>query len=127
MKPASSAESPHARDALYQRRVARSLRESRARAGLSLRELARRAGTSHATLSAYEQARKSPAVTTYFRILEACGLAIDVETSPRIREHRGLDRGEELAQVLELAEAFPARHSRIMTYPPFGRKAVGTR
>ncbi len=110
------------RTELYQSEVARTLREARLKAGLSLRDLARRAGTSHATLSAYEQARKTPSAVTFLRILEACGLAVDVETSPRIRARRGLERGEELAQVLELAEQFPARHQRAMSYPRFGRK-----
>ncbi len=110
------------RTELYQSEVARTLREARLRAGLSLRELARRAGTSHATVSAYEQGRKTPSAVIFLRILEACDLAVDVETSPRIRARQGLDRGEELAQVLELAEQFPTRHQRAITYPRFGRK-----
>ncbi len=36
------------------------LERARLDAGLSLRELARRAGTSHVTLSAYEHGTKSP-------------------------------------------------------------------
>ena len=103
----------------YLQRMAATLREARAQAGLSLRQLAARAGTSHATLSAYEHGRKAPAVPTFFRILEACGQAVDIQLSPRIRERQGLPRGEELRQVLELAEAFPARRAQRLTYPKF--------
>lgn len=99
------------------------LRQARLSAGLSLRELALRAGTSHATLSAYEQGRKTPSVTTFLRILDACGQAVDVELSPRIRAADGLPRGEELQQVLLLAEAFPASHSDTIEFPPFRRSA----
>jgi transcriptional regulator with XRE-family HTH domain len=96
------------------------LREARARSGLSLRQLAQRAGTSHATLLAYENGRKVPAISTFLRVLEACGFAVDLNIAPRIRERDGLDRGDELAEVLLLAEQFPSRPSRRMTYPRFG-------
>ncbi len=96
------------------------LQQARLRSGLSLRQLAARAGTSHATLLAYENGRKVPAVSTFLRILEACGFAVDLHIAPRIRERNGLDRGEELAEVLLLAEQFPARPGRRMTYPRFG-------
>ena len=95
------------------------LAEARAHAQLSLRELAERAGTSHATLSAYEKGRKVPAVTTYLRILEACGNAVDVQLLPRIRERDGISRGEELASVLTLAAQFPASTSRHLELPVF--------
>jgi transcriptional regulator with XRE-family HTH domain len=99
--------------------VANTLRRARAEAGLSLRELARRAGTSHPTLSAYEQGRKMPSVETFVRILRACGYAVDFELSPRIRQSEGLERGAELEAALELAAEFPARHAAKLTYPRF--------
>lgn len=85
------------------------LAEARARAGLTLRALAARAGTSHATLAAYEAGRKTPGFATLQRILAACGFAMDIRLAPRIRERDGLPRGEELEQVLRLADAFPIR------------------
>lgn len=97
----------------------RLLIEARRRSGLSLRELARRAGTSHATLLAYEQGRKVPAITTWLRIMEAAGLAVDFHISRRIRERDGIDRGEELAAALRLAEQFPARLPRHLDAPRF--------
>jgi transcriptional regulator with XRE-family HTH domain len=98
------------------------LRRARERAGLSLRAAAERAGTSHATLAAYEARRKTPAVTTYLRLLHAYGYAADIELSPRVREVNGYLRGEELEAVLELAEQFPARHTKTLTCPRFGTR-----
>jgi len=99
--------------------VADKLRAARLEAGLSLRELARRAGTSHATLHAYETGSKSPSAATFLRILEACGFAVDLELRPRIRWQDGIYRGDELAAVLELAAEFPSRPRRRMDYPVF--------
>lgn len=48
-------------------------RQARLRAGLSLRELARRAATSNATLSAYETDAKDPRASTLMRVLAATG------------------------------------------------------
>ena len=99
--------------------IAHSLRNARQRAGLSLRALAQRAGTSHATLSAYEQGRKTPSAVVFLRILEACGNAVDIRLQPRIREADGIPRGEELAAVLKLAEQFPSSAERHLPLPPF--------
>ena len=51
-------------------------------AGLSQAELARRAGTSRPTVSAYEHGRKSPSLDTLMRLLAAAGYELDVR--PRI-------------------------------------------
>jgi transcriptional regulator with XRE-family HTH domain len=48
------------------------LRQARRAAGLSQRELARRAGTSSATLSRYESGAISPTVATLDRLLRSC-------------------------------------------------------
>ncbi len=95
------------------------LHRARQQSGLSLRGAASRAGTSHATLSAYEKGTKSPTTDTFFRILHACGLSADIELRPRIREFNGLPRGEELAQVLRLAAEFPANPARRPRQPIF--------
>lgn len=107
-------------DAQHAQAAAGLLTESRNRAGLSLREVARRAGTSHATLIAYERGTKTPSVVVFLRVLDACGFAVDFDLSPRIRWQDGIRRGEELAAVLGLAEQFPARISRHMNHPVFG-------
>lgn len=97
------------------------LRAVRRRAGLTLRELASRASTSHSTLAAYESGSKVPTVRTLDRIVTAAGFALDPSLAPRVRGRGSLTRGDELAAVLDLAEQFPARHARHMAYPPFPR------
>lgn len=97
------------------------LTAARTEAGLTLRELGELAGTSHSTLSAYEAGRKSPNVATLDRILRAAGFAADVNLHRRQRGSSELSRGAELAAVLELAAAFPARHEPTLQMPVFGR------
>lgn len=99
------------------------IRRCRREAGLTLRQLAELAGTSHATLSAYEHGRVVPGVDTIARIVDAAGFALDIEPVPRCRA--GVagpgTKGDELYAVLELASRFPARHDRELGYPLFGR------
>ena len=104
----------------YSEIAAGCLASARQLAGLSLREVARRARTSHATLHTYETGKKTPSVATFLRILETCGFAVDFELSVRIRWQDGIYRGDELEQVLSLAGEFPSRVSRYMDYPKFG-------
>jgi transcriptional regulator with XRE-family HTH domain len=99
------------------------LRAARERMGLSLREVARRAGTSHATLSAYERGLKSPSLQTFYRIVHACDLALDLQFRPRVRYAQSsareprMTRGEELEAVLRLAAQFPSRPARQIKGP----------
>lgn len=58
------------------------LAEARRAAGLSQEELARRAGTSRPTLSAYEHGRKSPTLDTAARLLAEAGFELGLR--PRI-------------------------------------------
>jgi transcriptional regulator with XRE-family HTH domain len=99
--------------------AARTLRRARLAARLSLRALAARAGTSHATLAAYEAGRAVPRVDTLDRILRAAGYASDIEVVRRAdatdAERRA--KGEELRQALELAAMFPARHAKRLRFP----------
>jgi transcriptional regulator with XRE-family HTH domain len=101
------------------------LRIARRRAGLSSRALARRAGTSHATLLAYETRRKIPRVDTLERILRAAGFVADVDLAPTpdAQDAEREAKGRELAEALDLAAQFPTRHDRNLPYPRFGRVA----
>ena len=99
--------------------VGATLHEARTQRGLSLRLLASRAGTSHATLSAYEKNRKVPSTSTFLRILNACGYGVDVVLHTRIRQRHGMPRGQELIEVLSLAEQFPARPAGPLKFPRF--------
>ena len=104
--------------------AALTLQRARLGAGLSLRGLAERAGTSHATLAAYEAGRAVPRVDTLDRILRAAGYATDIEIGRRAdataAERRA--KGQELLDALELAAMFPARHSRRLRFPRFPPK-----
>jgi len=85
-----------------------------------LRALARRAGTSHSTLAAYEGGHKTPGVDTLERILRAAGYTIHMELTPVVGGPDPAARGRELVEVLDLAARFPARHSPTITFPRFG-------
>jgi len=100
--------------------AATTIRTARRRAGLTLRALAARAGTSHSTIAAYESGSKVPTTATFERIVRAAGFAMDTTLHRRI-EADGLARGDELVAVLELAAQFPARHQPSLDYPVFGR------
>ncbi len=106
-------------------RAGQLIAQARHNAGLSLRELAARADTSHSAIAAYEQERTSPTVATLDRILTAAGFAIDVTLAPRPgrSEPDRTARGRELVDVLELAAMFPAAHDSMLSYPPFGEVA----
>ena len=106
--------------------AARLLRTARARAGLTLRQLAARSGTSHSTLSAYESGTKVPTVTTLDRVLRAAGYEPRVELEPAVGGPDRADRGRELIDALELAEMFPARHDPHLTFPVFGAAHRGS-
>lgn len=68
------------------------IREARSRAGLGLRELARRAGTSHATLARYESGDVDPRVGTLIRIVAACGYELRIGLEPPDTSDRRLER-----------------------------------
>jgi transcriptional regulator with XRE-family HTH domain len=95
------------------------VRSVRSRAGMSLRELAKRAGTSHSTLAAYEAGRKVPTVDTLERVVRASGHEFTMDG--RLVTFSGPERETELLEVLELAAMFPASPSRTLDAPVFGK------
>jgi transcriptional regulator with XRE-family HTH domain len=99
--------------------VPSTLRGARQRAGLSQAALAQRAGTSQATVSAYESGRKQPSVDTLSRLLAAAGWRLAAEPvarrEPSRAEHERVART--LVEVLALAEALPTRHASDLRYP----------
>jgi transcriptional regulator with XRE-family HTH domain len=96
------------------------LRRARLRAGLSLRELAALAETSHSALAAYEAARVTPNVDTFDRVLSAAGFNASLSLTARVASDT--PRGQELVDALVLAEQFPARHRPTLEFPVFGRR-----
>jgi transcriptional regulator with XRE-family HTH domain len=101
--------------------VAQTLRHARQRAGLTQSRLARRAGTSQATLSAYERGRKHPSVETLSRLLDAAGARLNVEarTRPVVvpTPAQQARTARSLLDVLALAEALPSRPEPVLRYP----------
>jgi transcriptional regulator with XRE-family HTH domain len=55
---------------------------ARIEAGLSQRELAARAGTSGATVAAYERGTKEPRLSTLLRLLGAAGMRLELSYAP---------------------------------------------
>jgi len=95
------------------------IRTARKQSKLSLRALAARAGTSHATLSAYENGRVDPTTAVFSRIIAAAGCSLEANLLGSPSDLDGMQRGDELMAVLELAEQFPARHAPDLEFPPF--------
>jgi transcriptional regulator with XRE-family HTH domain len=103
------------------------LRGARLRAGLTQHALAARAGTSQATISAYESGRKQPSLRTLERLLAATGARLAVVpdgVAPREPTPEQLARaGRALVDVLELAAALPVRHRPTLEFPRLPRSA----
>ncbi len=104
--------------------IPRLIRQARTSAGLTQADLAARAGTSQATVSAYEKGSKQPSVATLARLLAATGQRLatrdtgQVVVTPR-REQ--LERsGRDLLQVLLLAAELPTTHNLELCLPPLG-------
>jgi transcriptional regulator with XRE-family HTH domain len=101
--------------------AAQAIRTARETAGLSKRELARRAQTSPAAIVAYESGTREPSLPTLRRILGAAGSRAELVL-------RGQDLpdpetlGRRLAEVLEFAEHFPhRRRADRLAFPPLRR------
>lgn len=101
------------------------LRDARKRAGLTQAELARRGGTSQATVSAYEHGRKTPSVETLARLLAAAGTRLTAAPAStavvRPTKAQLARAGRGLVDVMLLAEALPTRHAPELRFPPLAR------
>jgi transcriptional regulator with XRE-family HTH domain len=93
--------------------------EIRERSGLRAAELARRAGLPRSVVSAYEHGRRQPGVDALARLAEAGGLRLRLGPAPPPVDPQRAARI--LSQVLDLAEALPARRRGALEYPPFAR------
>ena len=97
------------------------LREARRRGRLTQAELAERAGTSQAAISAYENGRKQPSVETLARLLAAAGarLSVELDHQPVLRPSPAQEAraGRTLLDVIALAEKLPTRHERELRFP----------
>ena len=87
------------------------IRMARRRAGLTQAELAARAGTSQAAISAYESGRRSPSVDTLARVLLAAGFELRMRMSQPDTHEQARAMAESLLPPAELA-AFERRERR---------------
>jgi transcriptional regulator with XRE-family HTH domain len=92
------------------------IREARSRAGLSQVELALRAGTSQPAIARYERARAMPDLSTLHRLIEACGLELELrlvvpDAQRMANERAALDRSVE--QRLDAVEQYTDLVSRL--------------
>jgi len=94
------------------------LRSSRARAGISQAELARRAHVPRTVVNAYERGTRQPAADTLALLLAAMGAELEARQVPKIDVERN---ARILEQVLDLAERLPARRRGRLTFPVLGR------
>lgn len=96
--------------------LANTLREARTRAGLTQRELARRARTAQSVIARIELGSTNPTTSTMARLLEAAGFELEValrpkavldpqmlDDVPRIRRLSPEDRLREVANVNRLS------------------------
>ena len=87
------------------------IRMARRRAGLTQAELAARASTSQAAISAYESGRRSPSVDTLARVLLAAGFELRMRMSQPDTHEQARATAESLLPPAELA-AFERRERR---------------
>ncbi|MGQ0464214.1 MAG: helix-turn-helix domain-containing protein [Sporichthyaceae bacterium] len=90
------------------------------RSGLSMTELAARAGVSRASVSEYLHGHRNPSLHQLERIAAAADLDLQVAVEPGWRERRK----REFEDVLELADRLPFRPNR-NEGPPTWAELVG--
>lgn len=97
-----------------ERRASRLIRDARRQAGISQAELARRAGVSRSVVNAYERGTRQPSVAALERLVAAAGLRLALAPS----RPDPVSAGEQLLDVLELADRLPNRRQSDLTFPP---------
>jgi transcriptional regulator with XRE-family HTH domain len=96
-------------------RTGQLLREARADAGLTQRQLSRRSGVAPTLISAYENGRRQPAGDTLLALLDALGVRMEPTGSvPASRPAAAA-----LEQVCAMAMALPRREPGPLCYPSF--------
>ena len=95
------------------------IKQARRQAGLSLRQLSKRANTSHSTIAAYESGKKTPSAEVLLRLLDALDFDLVPTKTTRLTTKNLEARAQEFEAVLDLADQFPARHSTSLNYPVF--------
>lgn len=104
------------------------LAQCRAEAGLTQAALAHRAGTSQATISAYESGVKSPSVSTLERLLAATGHSVEPRVVKRVAADLSGPTGQRLRANMREVRRVLARHgaSRLRVYGSVARGEEGS-
>lgn len=98
------------------------LTQCRLRAGLTQRELARRAATSAAAVCLYERGDRVPRIDTLTRLVAATGSTLQLAvTRPAPLDLEANART--LADLLDLADRLPQRSTLGLAAPPFATLA----
>jgi transcriptional regulator with XRE-family HTH domain len=90
------------------------LLEARARAGVNQAEMARRAGVPRSVVCTYEHGRRQPGADMLDRLLSAVGYRLDLAPRPAVDPARV---ARQLPELLDLADALPARRRDPLRYP----------
>jgi len=99
------------------------IHDARIRAGLSQRQLARRAGTSQAVISAYENGRRDPGFAHMLELVRAAGFNLDMQLTRQLGSRRPrpdpdawsmADSGEDDDRLLENLRLSAAQRLRKM-------------
>ncbi|WP_230206728.1 helix-turn-helix domain-containing protein [Novosphingobium sp. Gsoil 351] len=108
--------------------IGRRLHELRVERGLSQRELARRAGTTHGTISFIERDKISPSIGTMRQILDALGLTLGEFFAPDaqppssyfFRRADLVDVGSGGVELLQVGRSLKGRPLQVLLefYPP---------
>lgn len=103
--------------------VPATLRQARTSAGLSQRELARRAGSTQAMVARYEAGDASPTVATLTRLLAACGRSLELvshDLGPALQGPVGVAVNAHRRDIVRMVRDAGATHPRV-----FGSVARG--
>jgi transcriptional regulator with XRE-family HTH domain len=90
------------------------LLEARARAGVNQAEMARRADVPRSAVCAYEHGRRQPGADMLERLLSAVGYRLELAPRPAVDAARV---ARQLPELLDLADALPARRHQPLHYP----------
>lgn len=101
------------------------LRRARSRAGLTQRELARRAGVAQSVVAAYESGAREPSLGTLAALVEAAGISLSIDLGPAVPAAPALGPiGRRLRRRRAAVLALAAKHG-ISDLRVFGSVARG--
>ena len=97
------------------------LRRARSASGLNQRDYAARVGVRQPVISAYENGRREPALSTLDRLVRGSGLRIRVDLVPPTTDlppaADAAEHAERLLDVLSLVDAIPRYRTGELTMP----------